>query len=316
MRTCLGRLVPMVALATLTFSAQPASAQLGFTIDPTQGFPGDTVNGQVDPATVAATCTATVEGLQETFIALLEGPLLAGNTEGELPQRFFPDPSNIVYENTKQLSYALNLLVMLGIANNLNGAAEGALPQTFVMTFADILTQQPLGQIGNFDMTTGVGSVVVPDLAPGVYPVVATCVSPTFDIDALEQAIIQGGNFLTSIGATFGPEGPFSEQFLAFMKHFLDTDLEGLELVFEFVNAIGPTLLQPMMVPARPDCSSTRSCRRRRSTFGPPTSGARAAGPAASSSTAACRRGSSGPTTRSCRRPTSPSVSSTASTST
>lgn len=248
MRISFGRLVAIVALATLT-SAQPASAQLGFTIDPTQGFPGDTVNGQVDPATVAANCTTTVEGLSAVFTDLFVGPFVSSDTEGELPQRFFPDPENIVYENSSQLSYVLTLLVVLGISQNINDAAVGALPQTFVMTFADIATQEPIGPLGNFDPTTGVGSTIVPDLPPSLQAVVATCVTPTFDIDALEQGIIEGGQFLDSIGVQFGPEGPVSPEFEAFAQQFLGTTSTGFELLIEFVQAVGPSLLQPIMVP-------------------------------------------------------------------
>ena len=64
------------------------------------------------------------------------------------------------------------------------------------MTFADLATQQPLGPLGHFDPVTGVGSVIVPNLAPGNYPVVATCVRPTLDVDMLEAGIRKNGAFL------------------------------------------------------------------------------------------------------------------------
>ncbi len=56
------------------------------------------MNGQVDPAILAANCTTTVEGLTATFNALYEEPFVNGTLEGELPQRFFPDPSEQVFE--------------------------------------------------------------------------------------------------------------------------------------------------------------------------------------------------------------------------
>jgi hypothetical protein len=38
----------------------PAQAPLGFSIDPTEGFPGDVVNGMVNTEDVAANCATTV----------------------------------------------------------------------------------------------------------------------------------------------------------------------------------------------------------------------------------------------------------------
>src|SRR5262249_32085077 len=155
-----------VVLVTGVFVAGTASGQsLGFTIDPTSGRPGDTVSGQVNPADVAAHCVTSLEPFQARFTDLLNGPFVGGNQVGDLPQMFFPDPNNIVYENTNQVAYVLTLAVVLGISADIGGAAGTALPQTFVMTFADLATQQPLGPLGHFDPVTGVGSVVVPGLA-------------------------------------------------------------------------------------------------------------------------------------------------------
>jgi hypothetical protein len=235
--------------------ASTATAQepLGFTIDPTQGLPGVTVSGQVDPADVAAQCVTTVEGLQAEFQALLDGPFVGGNTEGELVQRFFPDPNNIIYENLGQIAYVLTLFTVLGIAQNINGAAETALPQTFVMTFADIATQQPVGELGHFDPVTGAGSVVVPDVSCEIpWAVAATCVEPVFDLDLLEAGIRESAEFLMEIGYQFdvgSDTGPLSPAAIAFMQDFLNTDLEGFDLFIAFLGAIGPDLIQPIVTP-------------------------------------------------------------------
>jgi hypothetical protein len=246
-----------VATAAFVMSmtmASTATAQetLGFTIDPTQGIPGDTVSGQVNPEDIAAQCVTTVEGLQDVFRALLAGPFVGGNTEGELVQRFFPDPNNIVYENLGQIAYVLTLFTVLGIAENINGATETALPQTFVMAFVDLATQDPVGELGSFDPVTGEGSVVVPDLDPGVHPVVATCVEPTFDLDLLEAGIRESAEFLMEIGYQFdigSDNGPLSPAAIAFMQDFLDSDLEDFDLFIAFLAAIGPDLIQPIVVP-------------------------------------------------------------------
>jgi hypothetical protein len=244
------RITCLVVGLTLGALAMRAEAQtLGFTIDPTQGRPGDTVDGQVNPADIAAGCTTTIEEFQNRFIALFTGPFVSSGTEGELPQIFFPDPNDIVYENADQMAYVLTLLAVLGIAQDINGATANAFPQTFVMAFVDLATQRPIGQRGSFDPTTGVGSVVVPDLPPGPHPIAATCVGPLMDIPAIANGIRASGDFLESIGVQFGPDGPTSPEFQAFAQAFLGSDAEGFDLLIEFVTAVGPDLLVPILAP-------------------------------------------------------------------
>jgi hypothetical protein len=239
-------LVTPVALGVQLFTIQTPT--LGFTIDPTQGFPGDTVNGQVDTDDIDQYCPDQAEFLAQ-FQALFQGPFVGGDTVGELTQMFFPDPNNIVYENVDQMSYLLTFAVVFGVAFDFNGATADAFEQSFVMAFIDLLTQAPLGELGQFDPMTGMGSVVVPDLAPGPYPVAATCVLPTLDIDALADGIRAGGDFLESIGIQFGPEGTNSPEFMAWAQDFLGSDATGFELTIELVTAIGPDLLQPIVIP-------------------------------------------------------------------
>jgi len=247
----LGRISAAVALVTgLSAGAAWAQATLGLTIDPTSGPRDTVVNGQVNPADVVANCVTDVTAFQARFTDLLNGPFVGGDTVGELPQTWFPDPNNIVYENTNQLAYVLTLAVVLGISADIGGAAANALPQTFVMTFAEF-DQTPIGELGHFDPVTGVGSVVVPDIAPAIWPVAAACVGPSFDLDVLRAGIEASGVFLQSINAQFGPDGPFSPEFIQFMRDFLgpDAPADDFELLIAFVNAIGPTLLQPIVTP-------------------------------------------------------------------
>jgi hypothetical protein len=236
------RSIAMVALLSGLLGASLAQAQpLGFTINPTQGFPGDTVTGQVNPSDVAASCVTDVAGLQAEFEAVFTGPFAGGGTTGDLFNMFFPS-GEFVFENHNQLAYSLTGLTVLGIASNIGGAAETALPQTFVMTFADLATQQPLGPLGHFDPVTGMGSVVVPNLAPGRYPVVATCVRPTLDVNTLAAGIQKNGAFLQSIGAPVDPNSP---EFAQFVENLLGPGAD----LFAFLNAIGPTLIQNIVVP-------------------------------------------------------------------
>jgi len=242
----LGSISATVAFVTgvLSVGAALAQAPLGFTIDPTSGIRGSTVNGQVSTADVAANCVTDLTAFQDRFTQLFQGPFVSGDTVGDLPQTWFPDPNNIVYENTNQMAYLFTLATVLGISADLNGAAGTALPQTFVMTFADVVTQKPLGTLGHFDPATGVGSVVVPDLIPGSYPVAAVCVGPSFDLDKLRAGIEASGAYFTSLGMQFGADGPNSPEFEAWAQGFLNTTSTGFDLIIEFATAVGPTLIQ------------------------------------------------------------------------
>ena len=241
----LGSISTAVALLSGVLSAGTAVAQapLGFTIDPTSGIRGSTVNGQVNPADVTANCVTDVSAFQARFGDLFNGPFVGGDTHGELPETFFPDPDNTVYENTNQMAYVLTLFAVLGISADINGAAASALPQTFVMTFADF-SQKPLGTLGHFDPLTGVGSVVVPDITPGTYPVAGVCVGPELDLEALKTGIAASGAYFTSIGMQFGPDGPSSPEFETFAQGFLGSSSTGFDLIIEFATAVGPTLIQ------------------------------------------------------------------------
>ena len=230
--------------ALVVVAAPPAAAQepLGFEIDPTEGVRGDPVAGQVDVADVAEFCVTDLGEFQARFQEVLSGPFAGGGATGELFDRFFPG-GEFVFETHDQAAYSLTGFTVLGIAVGFDGAAEEALRQSFVMTFADIATQEPVGEMGNFDPGTGEGSVVVPDIEPGLWAVAAACVGPVLDVDLLEAGIRANGEFLQEIGA---PADINSPEFAEFVQDFLgDEDAT----VFEFLAAIGPDLLQSTVEP-------------------------------------------------------------------
>jgi hypothetical protein len=196
------RLIRTVATAAfltamLTAAELRAQGTLGFTIDPTQGPPGTVVNGQVNVADVTASCVTDLAAFQARFEDVSLN-VLAFSAPDPLYLRFFPpDVMDIIttIQTHDQLAYTLTLLATIGIGTNQGGAAETAFPQTFVITFPDP-NLNPIGELGHFDPATGVGSVVVPDLAPGPAIVAAACVGPDFDRDALEAGIRESGTFL------------------------------------------------------------------------------------------------------------------------
>jgi hypothetical protein len=248
MRTRLGTTLAGAATALLiVVSAAPAGGQegppsLGFSVDRTEGAPGEQIDGQVDVADIAARCTTDLEAFQARFQELASGPFAGLLPEGELFDRFFPE-GDFVFESFDQAAYLMTGLAAGGIGSNFDGAAETALPQTFAMTFADIATQEPVGDRGTFDPSTGVGSVAVPDVDPGLWAVAAACVGPVRDINGLEAGIQRSGAFLESIGM---PVDITSPEFGAFVRDFLG-DEEATDL--DFVAAIGPELVESIVEP-------------------------------------------------------------------
>jgi hypothetical protein len=126
---------------------------------------------------------------------------------------------------------------------NIEMAAETALPQTFALTFAEIATQEPVGELSTFDPVTGVGTVTTPDVAPGLWAVAAACVAPVLDIDALEAGIRENGAFLESLG--FPTCDINSQAFADYVEVLLG---EGADL-FTFLFAFGPTFVQSIVAP-------------------------------------------------------------------
>src|SRR5262249_61190012 len=97
--------------------------------------------------------------------------------------------------------------------------------------------------LGPSDPAPGGGSVTVPDIDPGLYPVAATCVRPLLDVDLLEAGIRKNGAFLQSIGM---PADINSPEFQTFVENFPGANGD----VFQFLNIIGPTLIQSVVSPA------------------------------------------------------------------
>jgi hypothetical protein len=243
-----------VAMGALTLGgAQPARGQapLGFTISPTEGRPGDVVSGQVNTADVAASCVTDIEGVQARF---LEFGLVASNEflerypEGPYPPGEFPEGQPLPTARlTEFLAWSAFGLLGGGVSSSAENAAL-VLPQLFVMTFADLATQQPVGQTGNFDPSTGVGSVVVPDLPHGLSAVAAACVMPSIEVATIEGGVAHVVDLWTEeFGLPeFIDESNVTEVERIFNEEIIgcETDPCDVEAAFTaFVLRWGPTLL-------------------------------------------------------------------------
>jgi capsular polysaccharide biosynthesis protein len=165
---------------------------LGFEIDVASGPPGTVVNGQVDPADVAEVCVTDVETVQDRFkeyALVVVAEVLDRYPNGI--ESVFP-PGSPPPLPTRQLvefwAWTFYSLIGGGVVEDA-AAAEAVLPQLFVMAFADLATQQPVGATGNFDPETGQGSAVVPDVDPGILALVAACVMPSPDLSVIQQGV-------------------------------------------------------------------------------------------------------------------------------
>jgi hypothetical protein len=223
--------VAALAVAAMTLGiAAPAAAQedLGFEIDPTEGFPGDIVNGQVDVADVAQHCITDPVEFVEQFVDL-EDPFsgVSPPYRAALEQWFienWPTPGDTTTsEDPLHFAAFVATFFPLGLALDLpmfggdGELIEGALAQTFVMTFADIATQEPVGEMGNFDRDTGAGQVTVPDVAPGLWAVAAACVGlpDEISVDDIDAALQVAAAFVEANFETPYPTGLDTPEFAA-----------------------------------------------------------------------------------------------------
>jgi hypothetical protein len=233
----------------VAFAAAPAGAQeeLGLETNILEGQPGEIVAGQVDTDDIAEHCVTELEAFQARFQAAVADPNLFNGLSpgGELFDRFFPSGAGSPFEGTEthaQLAYVLTALVFVGIAADFPaGSSADALAQTFVLTFADIETQDPVGEMGNFDPETGEGTVAVPDVQPGQWAVAAACVGPILDdIDAFEAGLRAGGDFLEELGTPVDINDP---AFFDFVEE------QGFDDEFQWLASIAPDLLEGLVVP-------------------------------------------------------------------
>lgn len=219
------------ALALVVSAALPAHAQVfgPLTIDPAEGPVGTVVTGTVDPAVIAESCLESSAALQQgiTDLEQVYTEVLDAYDEATWGDARPPEE-----EDAQSYASTLLRLVLAGILFDVDGAAQSAWQQSHVLTFADIATQQPVGELSSFDPATGVGQVTVADdMAPGTWAVAATCLdwnqAPT--VDDVATAVAAGAAY---IEANFTAPYPLGEEIL------------------EIGQAVGPDMLgQTFLVP-------------------------------------------------------------------
>ncbi|HEX6235778.1 MAG TPA: hypothetical protein VFZ68_01220 [Acidimicrobiales bacterium] len=214
--------------------AQEEPATLGFAVDKTQAQPDTLVLGKADSADVAEHCVTDVEEFQTRMQAF-----------GEVLFELLPglDPSA---ESNQDAVLFFYIAIALGVLFEPE-TAQDVLDQTFVMTFAEIATQEPVGEMGNFDPDTGEGSVVVPDIEPGMWAVAAACVGPVADADTILAGAAEHADFIRDeLGL---PPDPWPEDF-NFSEFLVDKFTDAFTPEFRaFVERIGPTILASVVEP-------------------------------------------------------------------
>ncbi len=188
--------------ATFGFAGAPVGADdapgipdvppLGFSIDPSQGVVGSTVNGQVDVDDIAANCITDPIAFAEQFVGL--GADVNDSPFGRAGVAYLDSIGGQpglfeLMETDPGLFYAFFVAsglmsAIAGDAANPEGLIDGAMEATFIMGFADLATASPISPYGNFDPATGIGSTPVPDLDGGTQVVIATCVGIPEDMTA------------------------------------------------------------------------------------------------------------------------------------
>lgn len=232
-------------------SAGPSGAQdiadlprLGFEIEPTEGNPGDLVEGWVNTGDVEEHCLSLEEFFDGQIVGgepvgtgelvRLYGDILAVYDPILLGQEPPPEGLSLQEFETAVVPMAL-LFIGLGMdPDNLDALYE----ELFVLTFVDPVSQEMLGEMGNFDPATGEGSIVVPPLDPALYALAAACV--TFLPD---EVLIDGGLLIETVLVMHDwleetyPNGP---------PTFLDPEFE--EFVVDAAGVWVPELVDPIAI--------------------------------------------------------------------
>lgn len=235
------------AVALTVAAATPAAAQddvaqtFDFEVDRTDGRPGTLVRGQVDPDDIAELCVTDLEEFRS-----VDGPFVGGLDEavevalgsGEI---FGQDPP-VVPESFEELTAVLYAVLARGVAADPE-LAQHVHGRTFVMNFIDD-SARGVGELGSLDPETGEGSVIVPDIEPGVWLLAAACVSPSPFEPTIRAALAETAAFLEGevdlSGFGFSEPFPTADELLAGLG-----DEEFVALLQEILRPLVGPLMQP-----------------------------------------------------------------------
>lgn len=208
----------LAVLLGTSLAVAPASSQDAdvFTINPAVGVPGDLIATSIDPDVVADACYTTPDDV------LPEGgdfnePSPYGDMAMALIQLVTrlqdpEDPLELANE-AEQLGATAVALVLAALPSIDDGARiPDLLEQLLVLTFADVGSMEPVGERSNFDRVTGEGQIAVPDLAPGLWAVAATCVWPVVtEASFLEMAAAAGDALLAFYDGEIDQDALFAD---------------------------------------------------------------------------------------------------------
>jgi hypothetical protein len=249
------RTLSIAALLVGGLLVRTAPAQvppLGLSIDPTHGVPGQIVDGTVDTDDIAANCPADPAPLATAAYTAAYGMALDSTTFEEVwgpgCTDFFTCDINAECDTPEEMGWIILINVLLGVFIDFPpGTLDDAFDQTFALAFADVVTQAVQGTPGMFDKDTGLGTVEVPNIDPGLWAVAAACVLPLpvfggdpfapiteADRDRIREAVAIAGQLVEDSGLPI--------QFPVVLT-------DNPPGVLDFAIENGPAMLLPLMVP-------------------------------------------------------------------
>lgn len=256
-------LIVAVLVTAIAFAAPPSAGAhvsgasqaepiLGvLQIDPREGEPGDVVAAELDPDLIAESCTLSLEDFVAQATEFDSGPFTTAFEElivrrgwSTTPPDFTTDPEAAAFLAIRGILFGVRFFPDI---------PETVFDQTFALTFADIGTQQPVGDLSSFDPLNGTGTVTVPEVAPGSWAVAATCLewNMAFDIETLEAAMEVGAAWLEA-----NAEQPYPETLADPAFQALATQI-GPTVLGEGVLVPGATWVEIFCVTAGGVCQTT-----------------------------------------------------------
>ena len=232
MRRALIAILAVLALPIAMVAPVGAQEDGPLTITPEAGSPGDVVTAVVDPVVVAENCEMDLETIQADFLlpGFVFGPVLQAWADRFALLGWDGSSPPVDFDQKVAQIMAFAFLGIGGAGPDGDATTEEYLANTFILTFADIETQEPVGETSTFDPATGFGQINVPEVAPGLWAVAATCVEPVITDESFLAAIAAGAAYLEE---TFGT---------------LDND-DPAQNPIELAPVVAPIVFPPLMEP-------------------------------------------------------------------
>lgn len=181
----------LVLVVPVAGAQEVPDTNLDLTIEPTEGPPGTVVDTFVPPEQALEVCLDPDVALDELIAALEDLADESEATIGDLEGLIALDPLDPQVPELEALIAQLE-----GVVDLLNGLiaslpAIGGIAVFYVLAFADIVTQEPVGPTSMWDPVTGEGQITAPEAPFGLYALAALCLGLdlTVDLDDVTETL-------------------------------------------------------------------------------------------------------------------------------